>query len=125
MLKAKKGFAKRQCILSTSSEEVAQYSDVESDASDQEQDDNLTEEASSAYAEGGGGKPGLISFYNHPYKLEANVLKYSTNSNQNKVLWFVGPAVLVASFVFPSLYLRRILSTVFEDSLLTGSKSSL
>ncbi|XP_017253677.1 uncharacterized protein LOC108223773 isoform X1 [Daucus carota subsp. sativus] len=119
MLKAKKGFAKRQCILSTSSEEVAQYSDVESDASDQEQDDNLTEEASSAYAEGGGGKPGLISFYNHPYKLEANVLKYSTNSNQSKVLWFVGPAVLVASFVFPSLYLRRILSTVFEDSLLT------
>lgn len=124
MLKAEKRFAKRQCILSTSSEDVAQYDDVEPDASDQEEDDNLTEDVSSArssyvYAEGAGGKPGLISFYNYPYKQEANVLKDSTKSNQNKVLWFVGPAVLVASFVFPSLYLRRILSTVFEDSLLT------
>lgn len=125
MLKAEKGFTKRQCMLSTSSEDLAQYADVEPDASDQEKDDDLIEDTFSArssyvYAEGAGGKPGLISFYNYPYKKEATVLKVSTGSNKNKVLWFVGPAVLVASFVFPSLYLRRILSTVFEDSLLTG-----
>ncbi|KAL3512797.1 hypothetical protein ACH5RR_025514 [Cinchona calisaya] len=35
------------------------------------------------------------------------------------MLWLVGPAVLVASFIFPSFYLCKILSTIFEDSLIT------
>lgn len=48
----------------------------------------------------------------------------SPERNPNNLLWFVGPAVLVASFVFPSLYLRRVLSAVFEDSLLTGENAS-
>ncbi|WVZ20723.1 hypothetical protein V8G54_008045 [Vigna mungo] len=30
-----------------------------------------------------------------------------------------GKSVLVASFIFPSLYLRKVLSIIFEDSLLT------
>lgn len=67
------------------------------------------------------GKPGFISFYGNAQRSEDQILVPSVVSakKKNYVLWFVGPTVLVASFVFPSLYLRRILSTVFEDSLLT------
>ena len=68
-----------------------------------------------------GGRPGLITFYSHYYPREEEVLISGPRRNQNDPLWFVGPAVLVASFVFPSLYLRKILSAVFEDSLLTGA----
>lgn len=119
-LKAKKRIIKRQC----SSEDVLQYTDVKSDDSEQEKLNNLTEDMNSIrssyhHVKGPGGKPGLISFYNHPYRKEAEIFESSPGSSQNNVLWFVGPAVLVASFIFPSLYLRRILSTVFEDSLLT------
>lgn len=71
------------------------------------------------YTEGAGGKPGLISFYNRPYKTQDKMLVSRPKKKQNNLLWLAGPAVLVASFIFPSLYLRRILSTIFEDSLLT------
>lgn len=67
------------------------------------------------------GRPGFISFYNQSYKKEPEVIVSAiTPTNQTNLLWFVGPGVLVASFIFPSLYMRRILSSVFEDSLLTG-----
>lgn len=52
--------------------------------------------------------------------MEDKVLISSPQKSQNNLLWFIGPSVLVASFIFPSLYMRRILSAVFEDSLLTG-----
>lgn len=93
-------------------------------ASDQENNYPSTEDiptasSSNFHLDGAGGKPGLISFYNRPYKIEDEARTASPERNPNNLLWFVGPAVLVASFVFPSLYLRRVLSAVFEDSLLT------
>lgn len=53
------------------------------------------------------------------------VIISNVQRNPSSLLWFIGPAVLVASFIFPSLYLRKILSAVFEDSLLTGDQAFL
>uniref|UniRef100_A0A9I9E033 Uncharacterized protein n=1 Tax=Cucumis melo TaxID=3656 RepID=A0A9I9E033_CUCME len=81
-------------------------------------EDISLENNSFLHYEGTGGKPGFISFYNN--SKEGNRIPLSSvQSNQYKFLWFVGPAVLVASFIFPSLYLRKLLSNIFEDSLLT------
>ncbi|KAK2993215.1 hypothetical protein RJ640_005183 [Escallonia rubra] len=115
---------RRYDLFATSDDLSSSNSELKSDASDQDEFDPLTESFSPVNApylhvEGTGGKPGVISFYNHPYKREAEILASSPGRNQNNLLWFAGPAVLVAFFIFPSLYLRRILSTVFEDSLLT------
>ncbi|XP_010550683.1 PREDICTED: uncharacterized protein LOC104821479 isoform X2 [Tarenaya hassleriana] len=65
------------------------------------------------------GKPGFVSFYNPLSKAEDVVVASEVQSKRGRVLWFIGPAVLVASFIFPPIYLRRIISAVFEDSLLT------
>ncbi|ONK79172.1 uncharacterized protein A4U43_C01F3660 [Asparagus officinalis] len=65
------------------------------------------------------GKPGFISFHGLPCQRQEEILETSTGKERSKVFWFVGPSVLVAFLVLPSLYLRRILSTVLEDSLLT------
>ncbi|PHU30867.1 hypothetical protein BC332_02960 [Capsicum chinense] len=94
---------------------------LEEDGSEQESEHPSVEyvasvNSSNAQLEGVGGKPGILSFYNHPYRREEKILVSATAKNQNILLWFVGPTVLVASFIFP---LRRILSTIFEDSLLT------
>nr|CAD1834817.1 unnamed protein product [Ananas comosus var. bracteatus] len=64
------------------------------------------------------GKPGFISFYgiSDPKREDISA---SQIKEAPKVVWFIGPTVLVAFLVFPSLYLRKILSAVFEDSLLT------
>lgn len=74
--------------------------------------------------DGTGGKPGLISFYNRPYKREDEVSLSTPEIKNSNLLWLVGPAVLVASFIFPSLYLRKLILTIFEDSLLTGEGAS-
>ncbi|KAJ1688480.1 hypothetical protein LUZ63_019870 [Rhynchospora breviuscula] len=68
------------------------------------------------------GKPGFISFQGLPYKSREEATGYrplSTNEKVHDIVWFVGPTVLVSFLVLPSLYLRKILSLVFEDSLLT------
>ncbi|PON59678.1 Transmembrane protein [Trema orientale] len=106
------------------SEEQSQHDEVELVASEQENHHPNAEDVSTASRpnflfDGTGGKPGLVSFYNRPYKREDEIRVSSPGKNHNNLLWFIGPAVLVASFVFPSLYLRRMLSAVFEDSLLT------
>ncbi|KAK9278730.1 hypothetical protein L1049_028306 [Liquidambar formosana] len=124
MLKLKGRKPKRQYVPFSNSEDQSPYTEVISDATEQQNTAPYTDEispvsSSSLLFEGTGGKPGLISFYNRPYKREDEILISSSQRNQNNLLWFIGPAVLVASFIFPSLYLRRILSTVFEDSLLT------
>lgn len=80
----------------------------------------LIDSNSSVYSSSGEGKPGLISFYNRPYKKDDEKVHLNVERNQNSILWFMGPSILVASFILPSLYLRRILSLFFEDSLLTG-----
>lgn len=123
-LKSWRGFPKRQNVLSAISED---QSTLCSELVDPEQvnqhptdEDISLENNSFLYYEGTGGKPGFISFYNHSYKEGNRVPLSSTQRNEYNFLWFVGPAVLVASFIFPSLYLRKILSNIFEDSLLTG-----
>ncbi|KAJ3704477.1 hypothetical protein LUZ61_008182 [Rhynchospora tenuis] len=68
------------------------------------------------------GKPGFISFHGLPYKSREEATGYrpvSTNEKVHDIVWFVGPTVLVSFLVLSSLYLRKILSLVFEDSLLT------
>ncbi|KAM7479883.1 hypothetical protein LguiA_028096 [Lonicera macranthoides] len=125
-LRVKERFAKRRFILFASSKDLLPHNEVKTDDQEQDKQDPLIEDKSPMNnpnvhpKEGTGGKPGLVSFYNHPFKREADILVSNPEKNRNNLLWFVGPAVLVASFIFPSLYLRRILSTVFEDSLLTG-----
>lgn len=69
------------------------------------------------------GKPGFISFCGVPYKRteDANAIELvPANEKVNDMVWFVGPTALVSFLVLPSLFLRKILSLVFEDSLLTG-----
>ncbi|XP_006841021.2 uncharacterized protein LOC18430817 [Amborella trichopoda] len=65
------------------------------------------------------GQVGFVSFYGIPYTRHDNTFLHTTVNKRPNVLWVLGPSVLVASLVIPSLYLRRVLSTVFEDSLLT------
>ncbi|KAI7725954.1 hypothetical protein M8C21_000917 [Ambrosia artemisiifolia] len=99
-------------------------SDFNTDQEDDIDDDILIEDdvafKRTETAESSRGRPGFISFYNRSYKKEPEVnVSTITTTNQTNLLWFVGPGVLVASFIFPSLYMRKILSSVFEDSLLT------
>lgn len=119
---------KSQSVLFAVSEDQSQYSEIKPDAAEQENhrpdsEDILPASGSYFHFDGTDGKPGLISFYNRPYKREEEVSTNNPERNQNNLLWFIGPAVLLASFIFPSLYLRKILSTVFEDSLLTGKEA--
>ncbi|XP_062116205.1 uncharacterized protein LOC133830282 isoform X2 [Humulus lupulus] len=120
-----KGRSPKWCsVLFAVSEEQPQHDGIELVASEQENlypsaEDVSTASNSNFIFDGTGGKPGLISFYNRSYKIEDKIHVSIPEKNHNSLLWFIGPAVLVASFVFPSLYLRRMLSAIFEDSLLT------
>uniref|UniRef100_A0A803QZ69 Uncharacterized protein n=1 Tax=Cannabis sativa TaxID=3483 RepID=A0A803QZ69_CANSA len=126
-----KGRSPKWCsALFAVSEEQPLHDEIELVASEQENLDPSAEDVSTAsnsniIFDGAGGKPGLISFYNHrSYEREDKIHVFSPEKNHNSLLWFIGPAVLVASFVFPSLYLRRMLSAIFEDSLLTESTAN-
>lgn len=124
ILNSRGRFRKGQSVLFAVSEDQSHYSETEEETLEQEIDlpnhEDISTTSSSYFPFGAsGGRPGSISFYNRPYKAVDEVPTSGTQRNNN-LLWFIGPAVLVASFVFPSLYLRKILSTVFEDSLLTG-----
>ncbi|CAI0398532.1 unnamed protein product [Linum tenue] len=111
--------------LSATSQEQSEYGEVKPEVTDQEHSLSNPESksipsTSFSDVQGTGGKPGLVSFNGHQYKPKAAVsASSSTQNNQSSLLWFLGPAVLVASFIFPSIYLRRVLSIIFEDSLLT------
>ncbi|KAK6148352.1 hypothetical protein DH2020_019264 [Rehmannia glutinosa] len=105
-------------------EDQEAFSELEPDDFEQEMqglpaEDSTSENISYDHVEGARGKPGLISFYGPTQRREDEICVSTPAKNQNNLLWLVGPTVLVASFVFPSLYLRRILSSIFEDSLLT------
>ncbi|KAK4257048.1 hypothetical protein QN277_006691 [Acacia crassicarpa] len=115
---------KQQHRLFVVSEDQSQQNELKTDDLVPENHDMNSEEFSidsnsSSYSSSSEGKPGLISFYNRPYGKDSEMLQVNVERSQNSILWFIGPAVLVASFIFPSLYLRRILSVIFEDSLLT------
>lgn len=120
---------KRKFIHFATSEDQQSFSELEPDDSEQETLGSSAEDSpftniSYDHTEGAVGKPGFISFYRPTQRKADEVFTSSPVKNQNKLLWVVGPTVLVASFVFPSLYLRRILSSIFEDSLLTGKLGS-
>ena len=119
-----KGFLRRQNVLFATFKDQTQYNEIKPDDSELLTDYPGPEDISpvglsSIDFEGSDGRPGFISFYNRPCKRDNEVIS-NVQRNQSSLLWFIGPAVIVASFIFPSLYLRRILSTIFEDSLLTG-----
>ncbi|CAI9773789.1 unnamed protein product [Fraxinus pennsylvanica] len=123
-LAMKQRLSNRRCILFATTDDQLSFSELEPDDFEQEIQVPPAEDASptnSSYfhTEGSEGKPGFISFYNCPRQRENKILASTTGKNHNSLLWFIGPTVLVASFIFPSLYLRKILSTIFEDSLLT------
>ncbi|XVF09355.1 hypothetical protein REPUB_Repub07fG0085400 [Reevesia pubescens] len=118
-----KGLPRRQNVLLATFKDQSQYIEIKPGDSEMLTDHPGPEDISpvglsSIHFEGTDGKPGFISFYNRPYKRDDEVIP-NVQRNQSSLLWFIGPAVLVASFIFPSLYLRGILSTIFEDSLLT------
>lgn len=121
-----KGFLRRQNVLFASFKDQSQYVEIKPDDSELLTDHPGPEDItpvglSSIHFGGTDGRPGFISFYNRAYKKHDEVISnVQRNQIQSSLLWFIGPAVLVASFIFPSLYLRKILSTIFEDSLLTG-----
>ncbi|XP_050376355.1 uncharacterized protein LOC126793776 isoform X2 [Argentina anserina] len=114
---------KSQSVLFAVSEYQLQNNETIPDDSEQENDNHNGDISpasnSNVLFEGTGGKPGLISFYNRPYKRGDKVSVDTSARKNNNLLWLVGPAVLVASFIFPSLYLRKLILTIFEDSLLT------
>ncbi|KAM7275898.1 hypothetical protein ACFE04_017764 [Oxalis oulophora] len=122
--KVKKGFQERKNIGLAISEDQSDYMELDPNSSDEVNHFSNDEETSllntSVINLGkGDGKSGQISFYNRPYKREDEVVTFEVQQSKSNVMWLVGPAILVAFFVFPSLYLRKILSKVFEDSLLT------
>ncbi|XWS37508.1 hypothetical protein CRYUN_Cryun19dG0048900 [Craigia yunnanensis] len=110
-------------VLFVTFKDQSQYIEIKPDKSELLSDHPGPEDISpvclsSIHFEGTDGRPCFISFYNRPYKRDDEVIS-NVQRNQSSLLWLIGPAVLVASFIFPSLYIRRILSTIFEDSLLT------
>uniref|UniRef100_A0A0E0FRU7 Uncharacterized protein n=2 Tax=Oryza TaxID=4527 RepID=A0A0E0FRU7_ORYNI len=94
------------------------------DALPVEETDNSTEDSpasgsSSYFTERGNGKSGFISFQGSSYQMKSVESVPHPGKEASRLVWFVGPTILVAFLVLPSLYLRKVLSAVFEDSLLT------
>ncbi|KAF5179529.1 embryo defective [Thalictrum thalictroides] len=124
IVKAKRIYPKRQPYLFATTEEHSSDNGLTSDASEQDKEyeyiEGLSQESDLPITFGGSsGRPGFISFYGRSNEKQVETLVPSPVKNQSNLIWFVGPSVLVASFIFPSLYLRKVLSSVFEDSLLT------
>jgi hypothetical protein len=74
-------------------------------------------------SERGVGKSGFISFHGGSSQAVTVESVPHPGKEASRLVWFVGPTILVAFLVLPSLYLRKVLSAVFEDSLLTGTFS--
>jgi hypothetical protein len=126
MPKSKGSLQKQNNALFVVSEDQSQDIELETDNLVLENGNIFAEDISPAsnssfHLSGSDGKPGFISFYNRSYRRDSDNLLLNSERSQNSILWFMGPAVLVASFILPSLYLRKVLSFIFEDSLLTGN----
>ncbi|PIA61809.1 hypothetical protein AQUCO_00200064v1 [Aquilegia coerulea] len=124
IVEAKRTFPKRQPHLFATTEDHSSDNGLTSDASEQDKEyenvEGLSEESDLPIPFGGyNGRPGFLSFYGHSNEKQVETLVPSPVKNRSNLIWFIGPSVLVASFIFPSLYLRKILSSIFEDSLLT------
>jgi hypothetical protein len=74
----------------------------------------------SYFAGRGAGKPGFISFQESTFRKSTVESVPHPGKEASRLVWFIGPTILVSFLVLPSLYLRKVLSAVFEDSLLTG-----
>ncbi|KAG7538985.1 hypothetical protein ISN44_As13g026860 [Arabidopsis suecica] len=117
-------FRKRAYLPLATSEEQFQYTDQTLDnpetTSPQIGPEAKPQDGSSTIQyNGNDGKPGFISFYNPRNITEDIIVPPESQSTWGRLLWLIGPAVLVSSFILPPIYLRRIVSAVFEDSLLT------
>ena len=77
----------------------------------------------SYFAGRGAGKPGFISFHGSSFQKTTVESVPHPGKEASRLVWFIGPTILVSFLVLPSLYLRKVLSAVFEDSLLTGMLS--
>ena len=77
-------------------------------------------ESSSYFTGRGAGKPGFISFQGSSFQKTTVESVPHPGKEASRLVWFIGPTILVSFLVLPSLYLRKVLSAVFEDSLLTG-----
>ncbi|OAY77967.1 hypothetical protein ACMD2_22810, partial [Ananas comosus] len=117
------GFLLGRVVLFAISDGESSFTECDSDTVEGEKFEYVVENHSptsnaSLLSERTAGKSGFISFYgiSDPKREEISA---SQIKEAPKVVWFIGPTVLVAFLVFPSLYLRKILSAVFEDSLLT------
>lgn len=120
-LPVKDTLSKRHILFATS-EDQHSFSELEPDDLELETLVSPLEDSAPtniSYHERAEGKPGFISFYGPKQRIDDENLVSSPVESRNSLLWLVGPTVLVASFVFPSLYLRRVLSSIFEDSLVT------
>ncbi|KQK09379.1 uncharacterized protein LOC100845684 isoform X2 [Brachypodium distachyon] len=87
--------------------------DAESSTADSTKSDG------SYFSERGVGKSGFISFHGGSSQTISVESVPHPGKEASRLVWFVGPTILVAFLVLPSLYLRKVLSAVFEDSLLT------
>ncbi|KAL6559383.1 hypothetical protein OROGR_004500 [Orobanche gracilis] len=121
-LTVSKKLSKRHCNPFATYGDQESFGELDPDDIEQEKQVPPTESSTSQYVsydQVAQGKSGLVSFYGDTQRGEDEVLVSRPVKKQNNLLWLVGPTILVASFVFPSLYLRRVLSSIFEDSLLT------
>ncbi|XP_042390859.1 uncharacterized protein LOC121982060 [Zingiber officinale] len=90
---------------------------IELEKFDLDYQENSPKSSLSAFSGRSDGKPGFISF--HGYRYLRNEVETISGEGRSRILWFAAPTVLVAFLVFPLFYLRKILSTFFEDSLFT------
>lgn len=97
--------------------------DIELEKFDLDYQENSSKSSLSAFSGSSDGKPGFISF--HGYHYLRNEVETISVEGRSRVLWFAAPTVLVVFLVFPLFYLRKILSTFFEDSLFTGILSCI
>ncbi|KAF9625065.1 hypothetical protein IFM89_017868 [Coptis chinensis] len=113
--------AKRQPVLLAATEDHSSENELTSHYLEQDDDaENLSSESSLVLSvERTVGKPGFISFHGRSIEKREEMHEPPLGKHQSNLIFFMGPSVLVASFIFPSLYLRKILSSIFEDSLLT------
>lgn len=119
-LSFRKASPKRAYLPLATSEEQSQYTD-DPESQQTSPEDTPRDDSSSIQHNGNGGKPGFISFYNPRNETEDLLVPPEPQSKWGRLLWLIGPTVLVSSFTLPPIYLRRIVSAIFEDSLLTGS----
>ncbi|XP_009392901.2 uncharacterized protein LOC103978726 [Musa acuminata AAA Group] len=122
-VRSKNQFLIRRLTPLATSEDQSSYTELdleslESEKLDLDNQDGSSKRSFSYFTGKSEGKPGFISFHGYHY-IKGDEVGSTPTKKTSKILWFIGPTVLVAFLVLPSLYLRKILSTFFEDSLLT------